>query len=208
MSREERGSRILTTWHKQQRGRDVCYGWDAQCLPRERDDERLNLTCQTVTTWLVQRTLSGNIEETIQCHCGRICKNLRGMKIHQAKSNCKNGAEQEERTAAAGEMVEDHSQEQHHSTEDLQSTETHQEGRRGSTGEPDWPSRRLPRQPMNILKRVGEVWRWPGRIVRNGNIGRFSWEESGENDEAHLCHPIGQVLSGRRKKEKTRERKE
>lgn len=87
------------------------------------------------TTRLVQRTLTGTTLAKPRCHCGKLCKNLKGLKIHQVKAKCSTGKKREERTAVAGEMIEDHSQEQPHSTEDLQPTASSQEQRRRPTVE-------------------------------------------------------------------------
>ena len=71
------------------------------------------------TTQDVQRTLTGEIVQETRCHCGKLCKNSRGLKIHQARAKCRPKSTQEERTVNTGETQEDHSQEEPHSTEDL-----------------------------------------------------------------------------------------
>ncbi|CAC5393678.1 unnamed protein product [Mytilus coruscus] len=44
---------------------------------------------------------------------------LKGLKIHQARTKCGSGKQQRERTVSTDETTEDHSQEAHHSAEDL-----------------------------------------------------------------------------------------
>ena len=89
-----------------------------QGLPRGGEDERPIEQDKTVTTRLIQRTLTGTTAET-KCHCGKVCKNLKGLKIHQARTKCGSGKQQRERTVNTDETTEDHSQEAHHSAEDL-----------------------------------------------------------------------------------------
>ena len=62
------------------------------------EDERLVLTDSPVTTrtrsrtrrQMVQLTLTGEevTQEEVRCECGKICKNKRGLKIHQSRSKC------------------------------------------------------------------------------------------------------------------------
>ncbi|KAH3875406.1 hypothetical protein DPMN_038671 [Dreissena polymorpha] len=41
-----------------------------------------------MTTRLVQRTLTGEVA-VVKCgKCDKICKNLRGLRIHQARTDC------------------------------------------------------------------------------------------------------------------------
>ncbi|XP_078587744.1 uncharacterized protein LOC144868686 [Branchiostoma floridae x Branchiostoma japonicum] len=72
---------------------------------------------------MTQKTLTGEVSVTIaQCHCGKVCKNSKGLKIHQAKTKCGKEVAQMQRTGAEtlGEMQEDSRQEVHHSTGDVQ----------------------------------------------------------------------------------------
>ena len=78
--------------------------------------------------------MTGEVAET-KCHCGKICKNLRGLRIHQARTKCKNVRHQKERTDNSDKTDEDHSQDSHHSAEDLNPTEAAQDDRQDS-GEP------------------------------------------------------------------------
>ena len=71
-----------------------------------------------ITTRLVQWTLTGSKAKTM-CHCGKICKNLQGLKIHQAKTRCGSGKRQKELTVMTDKTEENHSQDEHHSVEDL-----------------------------------------------------------------------------------------
>jgi hypothetical protein len=82
-----------------QRGRHL------QGLSKGSEDERANQNELTVMTQPVQRTLrriknTTSIMQTI-CKCGKVCKNPRGQKIHQAKSEYGNDRKQEERTSPA-----------------------------------------------------------------------------------------------------------
>ncbi|KAH3861906.1 hypothetical protein DPMN_024860 [Dreissena polymorpha] len=54
---------------------------------REGEDERLTRTDTQMTTRLVQRTLTGEVA-VVKCgKCDKICKNLRGLRIHQARTD-------------------------------------------------------------------------------------------------------------------------
>ncbi|XP_052260999.1 uncharacterized protein LOC127865146 [Dreissena polymorpha] len=76
-----------------------------------------------MTTRLVQTTLTGTPAE-VRCKCGKICKNLRGLRIHQARSACGQKASQKQRTSLIlGETQEDTSQEATHRTRDLSADE-------------------------------------------------------------------------------------
>lgn len=56
----------------------------------------------------------------MKCHCGKICKNARGLKIHQSKTTCGIGEKQTQRIVETlSEMQEDTNQKAPHSTEDL-----------------------------------------------------------------------------------------
>lgn len=74
-----------------------------------------------VSTGLVQRTLTGErTDETAMCHCGKICKNLRGLRVHQGRKKCGRTKQPLQRTdSASGETQENVSQVAHHSTDDL-----------------------------------------------------------------------------------------
>lgn len=87
------------------------------------EDERLNGTDLTVTARtgsttqrrLTQTTITGKIPE-VKCSCGKICKNLRGLKIHQAKTKCGREEAQVQRTdLVSGETSENPNQEAPHS---------------------------------------------------------------------------------------------
>ena len=71
--------------------------------------------------------MTGGVAEA-RCQCGKVCKNIRGLKIHQSRSRCQSRPNQRERSANAGQTLEDHSQDSHHSTEDLLPTGRDQEG--------------------------------------------------------------------------------
>ena len=55
------------------------------------------------------------------CHCRKICKNIRSLKIHQARMKCQVETSQRQRTGASpGEMREAQGREAHHSAQSLQ----------------------------------------------------------------------------------------
>lgn len=59
-----------------------------QSLPREGEDSMVTATTRTQTTRrLTQTTLTGHVLE-VKCHCGMICKNAKGLKIHQSRTTC------------------------------------------------------------------------------------------------------------------------
>lgn len=69
--------------------------------PSKREGEwKAKKTDLPESTRHVQRTLTGtNISET-ECHCGKKCKNLRGLRIHQAKARCQPMATQQQHSAS------------------------------------------------------------------------------------------------------------
>ena len=71
-----------------------------------------------ITTRLVQWTLTGSKAKTM-CHCGKVSKNLQRLKIYQAKTRCGSGKRQKELTVMTDKTEENHSQDEHHSVEDL-----------------------------------------------------------------------------------------
>lgn len=54
-----------------------------------------------------------------KCHYGKLFKNLKGLKIQQARHRCGAAKQQRERTINTVETKEDHSQDEHPSAEDL-----------------------------------------------------------------------------------------
>ena len=90
-------------------------------LPRGGENERLDRTDIMETTRLTQRTLTGTAPVETKCHCGKVCKNIKGLRIHQAKNTaCKRLLAQKQRARdPLGETQKDDSQETHHSTNDL-----------------------------------------------------------------------------------------
>lgn len=72
-----------------------------QSLPKGGEDERLKKTDLMVTATtrtqttrrLTQTTLTGHVLK-VKCHCGKICKNARGLKIHQSRTTCGKGEKQ------------------------------------------------------------------------------------------------------------------
>ena len=106
-----------------------------QSLPRGGEDERLVLTDLPVTTrtrsrtqrQMVQLTLTGEeaTEIEVRCECGKLCKNQRGLNIHQSKSKCGDVRTQTQRTEVhSDETQEITSQDSTHSTGDLSASES------------------------------------------------------------------------------------
>lgn len=127
-----------------------------QSLLRGAEDETLNRTDITVTARnelrtkrrLTQTTLTGEALE-VMCHCGKICKNKRGLKIHQSRTNCGKEGSHEQRTAVApGETQERSRQEAPHSTGDLSAPVSPQDLRR---------YRCHPREPTLSCERTNQM---------------------------------------------------
>ena len=82
-------------------------------------EERLNRTDSTVSTRLVQSTLTGTTAE-VKCRWGKICNNIRGLCIHQGRMACGSTAKQRQRSDfMSGETLEDPIQVTTHSTGNL-----------------------------------------------------------------------------------------
>ena len=76
---------------------------------------------------MVQLTLTGEeaTEIEVRCECGELCKNQRGLKIHQSKSKCGDVRTQTQRTKVpSDETQEITSQDSTHSTGDLSTSES------------------------------------------------------------------------------------
>ena len=69
------------------------------------------------------------------CSCGKVCKNERGVKIHQARMGCSPKPSSAQRNASpeAHETEEDQGQEEHHSALSLQATTRVEESSNGTT---------------------------------------------------------------------------
>ena len=112
-------------------------------MPRGGENDIPTRTDQTVTTLAnVQRTLNA------KCICGKECKNIRGLKIHQARMKCLIGEGQLQRTGVQpGQTREEPSRETHHSAQPLLAP---------SLPRPDKvPSKRIKWPPANDR----EAWR-------------------------------------------------
>ena len=101
-----------------------------QSLPRGGEDERLDTIDLTETTRtetrttrrLRQLTLTGKTVEA-RCSCGKVCKNIRGLKVHQSRTKCDRRGQQPQRTEDnSGETQETPSQVETHSTGGLSVT--------------------------------------------------------------------------------------
>nr|XP_055041026.1 uncharacterized protein LOC129428141 [Misgurnus anguillicaudatus] len=104
-------------------------------------------TTRTVTQTqrrFIQTTLTGEAPE-VKCSCGRICKGVRGLKIHQSKSTCGKGRMHAHRSEElSGETEENPRQEAHHSPRDLSVLEIPQDHTMrtsySNTGSPPYPT--------------------------------------------------------------------
>ena len=94
-------------------------------LSRGREDARLTMSTTIKRHRRVQRTLTGETAEATW-HCGKVCKNIRGLRIHQSRTQCGQAGKQIQRTivTTVGETAENFNQDQHHSSEALSETET------------------------------------------------------------------------------------
>ena len=96
-----------------------------QGLARGRKDDRLIMSSTDKRPRLVQRTLTGETAEATW-HCGKVCKNIRGLRNHQLRTQCGQAGKQIQRTivTTVGETAEHFNQDQHHSIEALSENET------------------------------------------------------------------------------------
>ena len=69
-------------------------------------------------------TTSNEQQTPVRCNCGKLCKNLKGLKIHQGKMKCMKVVEQPHRTGSPDKTQEEPSQESTHSARSLQETRT------------------------------------------------------------------------------------
>jgi len=82
----------------------------------ETDTERIRTRTQGCT---VQMTLTGEVATSV-CVCGKVCKNVRGLRIHQARSkSCSAGNHIRRTEFSSGKTVEVASQDQTHSTSNV-----------------------------------------------------------------------------------------
>ncbi|KAL0148227.1 hypothetical protein M9458_056459 [Cirrhinus mrigala] len=113
-----------------------------QSRPRGGEDERLSRTDTTVTARttdpritrrLTQTTLTGEVME-VKCHCEKVCKNTKGLKIHQGRTKCgKKGSQMQRTVVAPGETQESSRQEEPHSPGDLSAPVSPQDLRKDSS---------------------------------------------------------------------------
>ncbi|XP_052236077.1 uncharacterized protein LOC127847893 [Dreissena polymorpha] len=116
--------------------------------------------------------------ETAQCVCGKICKNARGLKIHRSRKGCQPDPEQRQCTDLSGETQEDHSQEEHHSAEDLHESEVEQ------VDKPTRPEHDLGSQGSHTDDRLERI-KWPA-------MNEKQWKEVDEDVDGI----VEQVLLG------------
>ncbi|XP_052240804.1 uncharacterized protein LOC127851227 [Dreissena polymorpha] len=116
--------------------------------------------------------------ETAQCVCGKICKKARGLKIHRSRKGCQPDPEQRQCTDLSGETQEDHSQEEHHSAEDLHESEVEQ------VDKPTRPEHDLGSQGSHTDDRLERI-KWPA-------MNEKQWKEFDEDVDGI----VEQVLLG------------
>ena len=87
------------------------------------EDERHTLPAKDQRPTLIQRTLTGEPAEA-KCHCRKVCKNFRGLKIHQSRTMCGKAKNQRQHSSQQlGETEEVSIQDTPHSIGDLLATE-------------------------------------------------------------------------------------
>ena len=84
--------------------------------PEREEHEIPNRNDQTVTNTALNKQTSNSI-----CHCRKICKNIRGLKIHQARTRCQVEITEIQRAVVSlGETQEAQGRKAHHSAQSLQ----------------------------------------------------------------------------------------
>ncbi|KAL1258987.1 hypothetical protein QQF64_009564 [Cirrhinus molitorella] len=119
-----------------------------QGCPRRGEDEHPNRSELIAIT-----QANGQQNMNAVCICGKVCKNHKGLKIHQAKMACLRRNQVEQRsgmvngatvlvapTAEPGEMEEEQGPESPHSTRNLQATQVPPLGRKSEQQRVMWPA--------------------------------------------------------------------
>ncbi|KAI8501656.1 hypothetical protein Bbelb_209270 [Branchiostoma belcheri] len=160
------------------------------------EDEGLVGTDETLTTRkgirttrrMMQTTLTGEVTVSVAtCHCGKICKNSKGLKIHQAKTKCGQGVLQTQRAGVEpGETQEDSRQEAPHSTGDPQAPESPQAHRRHSPQRRTVTESQQPRSREQVSRAERQAHPVKDRIKWPKMSDTKAWE--------HLDADLNQVL--------------
>ena len=107
-----------------------------QGCPRGREDEHPSRMDTTATD-----LCNGQINMRKYCTCGKICKNIHGLKIHQARMKCPLGAEAAQRTGfQPGETQEGPGSESPHSAWKLQVLEANRSSIKSDRRRIKWPA--------------------------------------------------------------------
>ena len=125
-------NRLVTTWkdswHPGKTGNGGYRGPAIRCIVFVRGQptilatsnlqkSRRNMTENTETNRNVPSTPTGT---GVECKCGKVCKNLRGLRVHQSRTACGRAMPQKQRSGSSpGETQKNTSQEDHHSTGNL-----------------------------------------------------------------------------------------
>jgi hypothetical protein len=126
---------------------------------------------------------------TMECACGKVCKNLKGLHIHQTRSGCRRKKSQQQRTdVSSGETEKNPSQELNHSTGDLLAGEVLDNSnqrllmdQQDSNHVEDDPQRQ---NPQDVLEPNTDL---PGTKAKDNNINnsterkaRIAWPKTSE----------------------------
>lgn len=145
---------------------------------RAGEDDQPTGRIMAATSESINRTLIQHDGTAMVCTCGKVCKNTKGLKIHQAKMGYLR-PRSVQRTGQPGEMEERPGSVANHSTQNLQA---HSRESAGNTTS-DVLLRAIPRQSGSThqhLQHSQEVGKqainWPVAYARK-DWDRFEWEE-------------------------------
>ena len=119
-------------------------------MPRGEENEIFIRTDDMEANQAIQQRIKATI-----CHCGKICKNIHGLKIHQARMKCQVETSQGQRTGASpGETQETQGREAHHSAQSLQAEA---------------------QVPPKTLNTAGNKIKWPAAADKKA-LNDFNWD--------------------------------
>lgn len=131
--------------------------------------------CTQITRWLTQTTLTGEVLE-VKCHCAKISKNARGLKVHKPRTTCGSEEKQVQHIMETlSEPQEDSSQDAPHSTGNLSASAPPQSQRRDSpnTTSGTHPTREKVKRPQG-----NDNTAWNQSLEPKVHIGRNSGKEN------------------------------
>ncbi len=115
---------------------DELYGKIPPGVPKRGEDEHPSRTDTMLTD-----PGNGHTTMSTQCTCGKVCKNIRGLKIHQSRMKCLLGAEATQRTGVTlGETQEVPGLESPHSAQNLQVLQTNPSSIKSDRRWIKWPA--------------------------------------------------------------------